>query len=46
LSVLVDSAFFSEITLAESPWQMIAKLSVHTALILGYMLAAWKLIRK
>ena len=46
LSVLVDSAFFSEITLAESPWQMVAKLGIHTALILAYLAVVWKLIRK
>ena len=46
LSLLIDTAFFTGVTMAESPWQMVAKLSVHTALILGYMLAAWKLIRK
>ena len=46
LSLLIDSAFFAGVTLAESPWQMVGKLGVHTALILGYMAGVWKLIRK
>ena len=46
LSLLVDRAFFAGVTLAESPWQMMAKLGVHTVLILGYLASVWKLIRK
>jgi O-antigen/teichoic acid export membrane protein len=46
LSLLIDSAFFAEATLAQSPWYMVAKLGIHTALIFGYLAAAWKLIRK
>ena len=46
LSLLVDGAFFAGVTLADSPWQMVAKLAVHTVLILLYLAGAWKLIRK
>ena len=46
LSLLIDKTFFTGVTLSESPWQMVAKLGVHTALILGYLAGAWKLIRK
>ena len=46
LSLLLDSKLFAGVTLSASPWQLAAKLGVHTALILCYMLGAWKLIRK
>ena len=46
LSLFLDATFFSGVTLADSPWQMAAKLGVHTILILGYLAGAWKLIRK
>ena len=46
LSLLADSMFFAGVTLAASPWQMVAKLAVHTVLILLYLAGAWKLIRK
>jgi hypothetical protein len=46
LSLLLDAKFFAGVTLADSPWQMVAKLGVHTVLILGYLAGAWKLVRK
>ena len=46
LSLILDAAFFDGATLSGSPWQMAVKLAVHTALILGYLALAWKLIRK
>ena len=46
LSLLIDKAFFAGVTLSESPWQMVAKLGLHTVLIFGYLAGAWKLIRK
>ena len=46
LSLLIDSALFAEVTLADSPWQMVGKLGTHTVLILVYLAAVWKLIRK
>ena len=45
LSLLLDATFFAGATLTESPWQMVAKLGVHTVLILGYLAGTWKLIR-
>ena len=46
LSLFMDAKFFAGVTLAGTPWQMVAKLGVHTALILAYLAGAWKLIRK
>ena len=46
LSLLIDTTFFTGVTISESPWQMVAKLGVHTILIFGYLAGAWKLIRK
>jgi O-antigen/teichoic acid export membrane protein len=46
-SLLIDHALFADVVLGHSPaGQVAAKLGVHTALILGYLAAAWKLIRK
>ena len=45
-SLLVDSLFFADVALGQSPaGQVVAKLGVHTLLILLYALAAWKTIR-
>ena len=45
-SILVDSLFFADVSLGQSPaGQVVAKLGVHTLLILLYALAAWKTIR-
>ena len=46
LSLLLDAAFFAGASLTDSPWHMAAKLGTHTVLILGYLIGAWKLIRK
>jgi O-antigen/teichoic acid export membrane protein len=46
-SLLVDSTFFPEFDIATaSAGQTVAKLGVHTLLILAYLLGAWKLIRR
>jgi hypothetical protein len=46
-SLLIDHALFADVVLGQSPFgQVVAKLGVHTALIFGYLAAAWKLIRK
>ena len=46
-SLLIDSSFFEGFTIQEaSAGQIVAKLGVHTALILAYMAGAWKIIRK
>jgi O-antigen/teichoic acid export membrane protein len=46
-SLLIDNAFFPGFTLASaSSGQIVAKLGIHTLLILAYMVAAWKLIRR
>ena len=46
-SLLVDQTMFAGVALGQSPTgQVVAKLGVHTVLILGYLAAAWKLIRK
>jgi hypothetical protein len=46
-SLLIDNAFFPGFTLASaSSGQIVAKLGIHTLLILTYMVAAWKLIRR
>ena len=45
-SLFVDSFFFADVALGQSPaGQVMAKLGVHTLLILLYALAAWKTIR-
>ena len=47
VSLLIDHACFADLALGQSPTgQVAAKLGVHTALILGYLGATWKLIRK
>jgi O-antigen/teichoic acid export membrane protein len=46
LSILIDSTFFAGVTFSESPWQLVAKLGVHTGLILCYLALVWKTIRK
>ena len=46
LSLLLDATFFAGANLSDSPWQMLAKLGVHTTLILGYLAVVWKMIRK
>ena len=46
LSLLLDATFFAGASLSDSPWQMVAKLGVHTVLILCYLAGAWKMIRK
>ena len=46
-SLLIDSAFFPGFTLSSaSSGQIVAKLGVHTLLILVYGVATWKLIRR
>jgi O-antigen/teichoic acid export membrane protein len=46
LSLLIDSTFFAGVTFGESPWPLVAKLGVHTGLILCYLAVVWKTIRK
>ena len=47
LSLLVDRTFFADVALGQSAASLVVlKLSIHTALILVYMGAGWKLIRK
>ena len=47
VSLLVDHTMFAGVALGQSPTaQVVAKLGVHTILILGYLGTAWKLIRK
>jgi O-antigen/teichoic acid export membrane protein len=47
LSLLVDRTFFADVALGQSAASLVAlKLGIHTALILVYMGAGWKLIRK
>ena len=47
LSLLIDSMFFQGFTIGTaSAGQIVAKLGAHTLLILAYMVAAWKLIRR
>ena len=46
-SLLIDHALFADVALGQSPaGQVVAKLGVHTILILGYLAVSWKLIRK
>ena len=46
-SLLVDQTIFAGVALGQSPTgQVGAKLGVHTVLILGYLAAVWRLIRK
>ncbi len=48
-SMLLDSAVFADVALPSgdtSVWPFIAKLGIHTLLILAYLAGAWKLIRK
>ncbi len=47
LSLLIDNMFFSEFTISTATaGQIVAKLGVHSLLILAYLVAAWKLIRR
>ena len=47
VSLLIDHACFADVALGQSPTgKVVAKLGAHTALILGYLGATWKLIRK
>jgi O-antigen/teichoic acid export membrane protein len=46
-SLLIDSMCFANFNIAEaSAGQIVAKLGVHTLLILAYLAGAWKLIRR
>ena len=46
-SLLIDQAMFADVVLGQSSTgQVVAKLGVHTVLILGYLALVWKLIRK
>ena len=46
-SLLVDQTIFAGVALGQSPTgQVGAKLGVHSVLILGYLAAVWRLIRK
>ena len=48
-SLMIDNAFFAETALPVSgisPWPFIAKLSLHTVLILAYLAGAWAIVRK
>ena len=46
-SLLIDNMFFQGFTIGTaSAGQIVAKLGAHTLLILAYMVAAWKLIRR
>ena len=46
-SLLIDRSLFPGFTLeCASAGQIVAKLGIHTLLILGYMLGVWKLIRR
>ena len=47
VSLLIDQAIFADVALGQSSTgQLVAKLGVHTALILVYLVVAWRLIRK
>ncbi len=47
VSLLIDQTLFVDVALGQSPTgQVVAKLGVHTVLILGYMAVVLKLIRK
>jgi O-antigen/teichoic acid export membrane protein len=47
VSLLIDQAIFADVALGQSSTgQLVAKLGVHTALILVYLAVAWRLIRK
>ena len=47
VSLLIDNHFFAGFDiLSASAGQIVAKLGVHTALILAYLVGAWKIIRK
>ena len=46
-SLFVDQTIFAGVALGQSPTGHVgAKLGVHTVLILGYLAAVWRLIRK
>ena len=46
-SLLIDNMFFQGVSIGtSSAGQVAAKLGVHTLLILAYLVAAWKLIRR
>ena len=46
-SLLIDQAFFADVVFGQSSTGLFAaKLGVHTALILAYLAATWRLIRK
>ena len=47
--MLLDRFFFADIALptaGASAWPFIAKMGVHTSLILAYLAGAWAIIRK
>jgi hypothetical protein len=47
VSMLVDNAFFASVTISDGiSGQLLAKLGVHTLLVLVYAAAAYLLIRK
>ena len=47
VSLLIDQAIFADVALRQSSTgRLVAKLGVHTALILVYLVVAWRLIRK
>ena len=47
VSLLIDQTIFADVALGQSSTgQLVAKLGVHTALILVYLAVAWRLIRK
>ena len=46
-SLMIDHALFADVVLGQSPaGQVVAKLGIHTVLILGYLAVAWRLVRK
>ena len=48
-SLMIDDVFFADTALPASgisPWPFIAKLSLHTVLILVYLAGAWAIVRK
>jgi O-antigen/teichoic acid export membrane protein len=45
LSTIIDDYFFSEVGLGLT-WMFVLKLAIHTILILLYLVATWKLIRR
>ena len=46
-SLLIDAHVFADVVLGQSPTGLVvAKLGVHTVLILGYIAVSWIIIRK